>query len=121
MGIPFLSGRAFIDADVSGAPVAVVTEETARRYWPNQSAIGKHIRLLDDKDWRTIVGVIPNVRAYDLQRNAPDWIGGYGFLSYKPTTTPHDPAIPPSQAHSLPHPSDRPPIREQRRRPLADV
>jgi putative ABC transport system permease protein len=94
MGIPFLWGRAFTDSDVSGAPVAVVTEETAHRYWPNQSAIGKHIRLLDDKDWRTIVGVIPDVRAYDLQRNAPEWIGGTAYVPYNATATLEDRRIP---------------------------
>jgi predicted permease len=94
MGIPFLSGRAFIDSDVSGAPVAIVTEETARRYWPNQSAVGKHIRLLDDKDWRTIVGVIPDVRAYDLQRNAPEWIGGTAYVPYNRTATLEDRRVP---------------------------
>jgi predicted permease len=94
MGIPFLSGRAFLDSDVSGAPVAIVTEETARRYWPNQGAVGKHIRLLDDKDWRTIVGVIPDVRAYDLQRNAPDWIGGTAYVPYNSTATLEDRRIP---------------------------
>jgi predicted permease len=94
MGIPFLSGRAFLDSDVSGAPVAIVTEETARRYWPNQSAVGKHIRLLDDKDWRTIVGVIPDVRAYDLQRNAPDWIGGTAYVPYNSAATLEDRRIP---------------------------
>src|SRR5260370_11190177 len=94
MGVPFLSGRAFIDADVSGAPVAVVTEETARRYWPNQSAVSKHIRLLDDKDWRTVVGVIPDVRAYDLQRNVPDWINGSAYVPYHPTATLEDRRMP---------------------------
>jgi putative ABC transport system permease protein len=94
MGIPFLSGRAFIDSDVSGAAVAVVTEETARRFWPNQSAVGKHIRLLEGKDWRTIVGVIPDVRAYDLQRNAPDWIGGTAYVPYNPAATLEDRRIP---------------------------
>ncbi len=94
MGIPFLSGRAFLDSDVSGAPAAIVTEETARRYWPNQNAVGKHIRLLDDKDWRTVVGVIPDVRAYDLQRNAPDWIGGTAYVPYNSTATLEDRRIP---------------------------
>jgi predicted permease len=94
MGIPLLSGRAFSDSDVSGAPVAVVPEETARRYWPNQSAVGKHIRLLNDKDWRTIVGIIPDVRAYDLQRNAPEWIGGTAYVPYDSTATLEDRRIP---------------------------
>jgi putative ABC transport system permease protein len=94
MRIPLLSGRGFADSDVSGAPVAVVTAETARRFWPNQSAVGKHIRLLDDKEWRTIVGVIPDVRAYDLQRNAPDWIGGTAYVPYNPAATLEDRRMP---------------------------
>jgi predicted permease len=94
MGIPLLSGRAFADSDVTGAAVAVITEETARRFWPHQSAVGKHIRLLDDKDWRTVVGVIPDVRAYDLQRNAPDWIGGTAYVPYNRLATLEDRRIP---------------------------
>src|SRR6184192_1106105 len=57
MGIPILSGRAFTDADASGEPVAIIPAETARRFWPSQNAVGKHIHLLDDKSWRTVVGV----------------------------------------------------------------
>ncbi len=94
MGIPLLSGRGFSDADVSGTPVAVVTTETARRFWPNQSALGKHIRLLDDKSWRTIVGVISDVRAYDLQRNTPNWIQGTAYVLYNPTATVEDRRVP---------------------------
>ncbi len=94
MGIPLLSGRAFADSDVNGAPVAVITDETARRFWPHQNAVGKHIRLLDDKDWRTVVGVIPDVRAYDLQRNAPDWIGGTAYVPYNRMATLEDRRIP---------------------------
>jgi predicted permease len=94
MGIPFLAGRSFTDSDVSGAPVAIVTDETAHRFWPNQNAVGKHIRLLDDKDWRTIVGIIPDVRAYDLQRNTPEWIGGTAYVPYNSTATLEDRRIP---------------------------
>jgi predicted permease len=94
MGIPLLSGRGFADSDISGAPVAVVTAETARRYWPGQNAVGKHIRLLDDKDWRTVVGVIANVRAYDLERNAPAWINGTAYVPYNSAATLEDRRIP---------------------------
>jgi len=94
MGIPLLSGRGFTDSDLSGAPVAVVTAETARHFWPNRGAVGKHIRLLDDKNWRTIVGVIPDVRAYDLKRNAPDWIGGTAYVPYSAAATLEDRRIP---------------------------
>jgi predicted permease len=94
MGIPVLSGRGFEDSDVSGAPVAVVTAETARRFWPDQNAVGKHIRLLDDKDWRTIVGVISDVRAYDLQHNAPTWIDGTAYVPYNPLATLENKRVP---------------------------
>jgi predicted permease len=94
MGIPLLSGRGFAPSDVSGAPVAIVTAETAQRYWPNQNAIGKHIRLLDDKTWRTVVGVTGDVRAYDLQRNIPSWINGSAYVPYNSAATLEDGRIP---------------------------
>jgi len=71
-----------------------VTAETARRFWPDESAIGKHIRLLDDKDWRTIVGVISDVRAYDLVHNAPEWINGTAYVPYNPLATLENKRVP---------------------------
>ena len=94
MGIPLLFGRGFTNADLSGAGVAVITAETAHRFWPNESAIGKHIRLLEDKDWRIIIGVIPDVRAYDLQRNAPNWIDGTAYVLYNSTATLENKRVP---------------------------
>jgi predicted permease len=87
MGISRLAGRAFTDSDTTGAPVAMVSAETARRFWPNESAIGKHVRLLDEKEWRTIVGVTQEVRAYDLQQNVPNWIRGTAYVPYNRTAT----------------------------------
>ena len=46
MGIPLRAGRAFTSADRVGAtPVFVVSETFARRYWPNESAVGKTVRV----------------------------------------------------------------------------
>jgi len=87
MRIPLLAGRAFADSDLQGAPVAIVSAETARRFWPNQNAVGKHIRLLDDNAWRTIVGVIPDVRAYDLQHPHPDWMTGVVYVLFNSAAT----------------------------------
>jgi putative ABC transport system permease protein len=94
MGIPMLSGRTFTDSDVSGEPMAIVTAETAERFWPNQNAVGKHIHLLDDEGWRTIVGVSADVRAYDLERNIPDWMKGSVYLPYNRTATLEDRRVP---------------------------
>jgi len=88
MGIPVAVGRAFTSADDSGnPPVALVTASTARRFWPGGSPVGSHVRLSGDKDWRTIVGVVSDVRAYDMQKNVPDWINGTIYFPYTPNAT----------------------------------
>ncbi|HYL62604.1 MAG TPA: ABC transporter permease [Candidatus Methylomirabilis sp.] len=94
MNIPLLAGRSFADSDLEGAPVAIVTAETARRFWPNQGAVGKHIRLLNDKDWRTIIGVIPDVRAYDLEHASPDWMTGTAYILYDSAATLENQRVP---------------------------
>jgi len=68
--IPVVAGRVFDETDRAGAPdVAVVNEAMARRYWPNDTPVGKRIRnlandswLYGDDRWVTIVGVVRNVR-----------------------------------------------------------
>jgi predicted permease len=95
MSISFQAGQSFTNANASdNPPVAVVTASTARRYWPNQNAVGKHIRLLGDKDWHTVVGVIPDVRAYDIQRNVPEWIEGTVYIPYSLNATLEDGRVP---------------------------
>jgi predicted permease len=119
MGISILSGRGFNEADVSGAPVALVTAETARRYWPNQNAVGKHIRLVDQQDWRTIIGVISDVRAYDLQRNTPRWIEGTAYVPYNPTATLEDKRMPSDMTIAIRTASDDSQIANQLRQTVA--
>jgi putative ABC transport system permease protein len=65
MGIPVLSGRDISDRDVANAPhVVVVNEFMARRYWPNQDAVGQRLATGSGSkpDWCTVVGVIRNVK-----------------------------------------------------------
>ena len=51
MGIPILEGRNFMRADdASSTRVAIVNQHLAQHYWPNQSAIGKRLRLVSDPD-----------------------------------------------------------------------
>jgi predicted permease len=64
MGIRLVRGRAFTDQDrLGGQPVAIVDENLARDYWPDQDVIGKRLRNGGDKTpWKTIVGVVAPVR-----------------------------------------------------------
>ncbi len=99
MDIRLLSGRGFAAADTSGnPPVAVVTAATAQRYWPQQNPVGKHIRFDREKDWYTVVGVVADVRAYDLQRDTPDWITGTVYVPYSPKATQEDGQLPAQMA-----------------------
>jgi putative ABC transport system permease protein len=65
LGIPILTGRSFQDADsVSSAPVTIINEDMARRFWPDQNPIGQQIRTGVGPRSRvaTIIGVAGNVR-----------------------------------------------------------
>lgn len=95
MGIRLLAGNGFPEDAESGNPaLAVVTESTARRYWPGQSAIGKHIRFVGDAEWRTVAGIISDVRAYSLERNLPDSFEGSVYVPLAPNATQEDHKVP---------------------------
>ncbi len=80
LGIPLLQGRLFTDADRSATePVAVIGARMARRFWPGQSAIGKRIRPMSDREWRTVVGVVGDVEQYALT-GYPSWIDGVEYV-----------------------------------------
>jgi hypothetical protein len=72
MSIPVLRGRPLTEQDTGETPPAVlISEALARKYWPDEDAIGKRIRYYDfnpaeQRPWRTIVGIVPNVKQYGL-------------------------------------------------------
>jgi predicted permease len=88
MGIPLLAGRWFTEADESsGPPVVVITAATARRFWNGREVVGKHVRFVGEKDWRTVIGVVADVHAYDLQSSVPDYMQGTAYVPYTSKAT----------------------------------
>jgi putative ABC transport system permease protein len=59
MRIPIVQGRGFTDADREGADrTAIISQSAARRFWPNESPLGKRIQLGGAAGpWITVVGV----------------------------------------------------------------
>jgi predicted permease len=59
MGIPLTAGRDFTREDIRTSPPVVIVDQTlADRYWPNQNALGRHVKI-----WGrtcTVIGVAKN-------------------------------------------------------------
>jgi predicted permease len=74
--IPILSGRAFTARDDSKAtPVIIVNERFARKYFPGQNPIGKHIKPglgdgITPKAMHEVVAVVGNVKRRSLTAEA---------------------------------------------------
>jgi putative ABC transport system permease protein len=70
LGIALRRGRFFTDHDREGATRVVVINETmARRFWPGQDPIGKHLgRPNMGKEYLEIVGVAADVRHQDATK-----------------------------------------------------
>lgn len=66
--IPLLSGRTIESQDREGSePIVVVNEAFAEAYWPDQSPIGKRLKIaLGEAEWLRVVGVVGDVRQHAL-------------------------------------------------------
>ncbi len=91
MQIPLLRGRYFASSDAENSQgAAIVNQNLARRYWPNQNPIGQRVRvhLKESKsvpwrpavgdNWFTIVGIVGDIREPEVGEQAM----GILYLSY---------------------------------------
>jgi len=70
LGIPLIGGRTFGSQDTDTSPrVAVISQNMARRYWPQGNAIGQRVRF-GGKKTAEIVGIVGDVRQRDPARAA---------------------------------------------------
>ncbi len=70
MRIPLRRGRPFDDRDATGAtPVVLVNETAARTLFGGSDPIGRRVKIGgSDSPWRTVVGIVGDVRHYALDR-----------------------------------------------------
>ncbi len=70
LGVPLLRGRSFTQTELrTGAPVVVVNQALARRFWPRDNPLGKRLKQVvngSDRPWLTVIGVVGDVRNQDL-------------------------------------------------------
>jgi putative ABC transport system permease protein len=75
MRIPLLKGRVFTEADTEKSPQVVLINETmARRFWPNDSPIGKRIKQgwpEQTTPWCEVVGVVGDVKLEGVIEQTP--------------------------------------------------
>src|SRR5688572_7704071 len=79
VGVAVVRGRGFTDADGGpGAETVLINEQFAAEHFKTEDAIGKRIRFMQSAPapgqpaqppavWRTIVGIVPNVRHTNIQ------------------------------------------------------
>jgi predicted permease len=76
MGIPVKRGRAFTERDAaSSAPVAIVSEQVVRRWWPSGESIGDRVIIgrIGNRDYRIndssreVIGIAGDTKAWNVK------------------------------------------------------
>lgn len=94
VGMPLRQGRFFRPADDDRAPlVVIVNEALARQYWPGENPVGRRLAIDPGQapQWRTVVGVVGDVRqmGLDVPARAEIYIP-YRQMTTQPWFTPRD-------------------------------
>ncbi|OLC40107.1 MAG: hypothetical protein AUH43_27105 [Acidobacteria bacterium 13_1_40CM_65_14] len=72
LGIPLLRGRALSDIDQPNTPTSVVINETmAKRFWPDQDAMGRRFKFFGQQNFNQVVGIAKDSK--------------YNFIGEEPT------------------------------------
>jgi len=67
LGIPIMRGRQFDSSDREDSPkVAIINEAAARRFWPNQDAVGKRFKFFGLDYYVQVVGVARDAKYITL-------------------------------------------------------
>ena len=89
LGVRPRAGREFERQDTATSlPVVIVNQALARKMWPHDNPVGRRLRMIDgnagyggwalgsgsrrQEPWRTVVGVVPDLRIYGLADKQPE-------------------------------------------------
>src|SRR5262249_22123350 len=121
MRVPLLAGRRFTEADgEKSAKVALVSAATARQFWPGENPVGKYIRVLWEQERRVVVGVVGDVRQFDIAGNTPAYINGAFYMPY-PQSTNMERRLPAAMTLILKSSANAPQIASELRKLVASV
>src|SRR5688572_25133955 len=70
LAIPMRGGRAFSDLDHEDAARVVIINESMVRYWEGRDPIGGEVSFNNGETWSRVVGIVGDVKAYGLDREA---------------------------------------------------
>ncbi len=70
LGIPLLRGSDYTDRDGPDSTGIIVSEDLVRRAWPDEDPLGKRLRAGNGEVWRTVIGVVGNVRNISLDKDS---------------------------------------------------
>jgi predicted permease len=95
MNIPLLAGRFFTEDDVS-IPLrpTIINEQFANKYFAGRNPIGGRVRPSERDPWRTVVGVVADVRHLTLeeapqpQMYSPDYELGGAYIAVRSARPP---------------------------------
>jgi putative ABC transport system permease protein len=82
MGIRFIEGRLFDSHDQSNAPIVFLVNQTmARRFWPDDTAIGKQVKMVEEGTTGTVIGVVGDAKHYYLEEEpTPQMYAAYSQM-----------------------------------------
>jgi len=74
LGIRLLDGRDFDSRDAANAPRVIIVNQTlARRLWPQQTAIGRQMRIAGEPEPYTVIAVAPDLKYRALTEATPPY------------------------------------------------
>ena len=89
MGTKLVAGREFADSDTSSTNrVAIVNQALAEKFWPNEDAMGKRIRLgLNDGPFATVVGIAETGKYVTLDESPRPFVYLAAFQNFPDQAT----------------------------------